>query len=59
MQVGPVQFTVTVSDGRGHTVTANTTIQVVQPTVVNYTFEDVHFEFDRYTLQPDALRLLD
>ncbi len=24
-----------------------------------YNFEDVHFDFDRYTLRPDALRILD
>ena len=25
----------------------------------NYTFEDVHFDFDRYTLRPEATRVLD
>ena len=59
MQVGPVPFTVTVDDGHGHQASANTTIQVIQPAVVNYTFEDVHFDFDRYTLKDDALRILD
>ena len=35
------------------------TINVVRPAATDYTFEDVHFEFDRYTLRPDALRVLD
>ena len=34
-------------------------IQVIRPAQQDYTFEDVHFEFDRYTLRPDALRVLD
>ncbi len=52
-------FTVTVDDGKGGTASANTNIQVVRPPVKNYTFEDVHFDFDRYTLRPEATRLLD
>ncbi len=59
MVVGPVPVTVTVNDGRGGTASANVTIQVVQPVVKDFVFEDVHFEFDRYTLRPDALRVLD
>ena len=59
MQVGPVPFTVTVNDGRGGTARATTTIQVIQPTVQQFTFEDVHFEFDRFTLRQDALSVLD
>ena len=36
------------------------TIQVVRPApVVELTFEDVYFDFDRSTLRPEALRLLD
>ena len=35
------------------------TIQVVRPPVKIYTFEDVHFDFDRYSLRPDATRVLD
>jgi peptidoglycan-associated lipoprotein len=27
--------------------------------VKEYTFEDVHFDFDRYTLRPEAARVLD
>lgn len=60
MNEGPVQATVTVNDGKGGTASANTTIQVVRPApVVELTFEDVYFDFDRSTLRPDALRLLD
>jgi outer membrane protein OmpA-like peptidoglycan-associated protein len=32
---------------------------VTRPVVKTFSFEDVHFEFDRYTLRPDALRVLD
>jgi peptidoglycan-associated lipoprotein len=59
MQPGPVQLTVTVNDGRGGTADATVTIQVTQPVRREYTFEDVHFDFDRYTLRQDALRVLD
>ena len=52
--------TVTVDDGKGGTASANTTIQVVRPApIVELNFEDVYFDFDRSTLRPDALRLLD
>ena len=58
-QPGPVQCTVTVSDGKGGTASANVTIQVIQPAVREITFEDVHFDFDRYSLRPEATRALD
>ena len=59
-QEGPLQATVTVNDGKGGTASASTTIQVIRPApVVELTFEDVYFDFDRSTLRPDALRLLD
>jgi outer membrane protein OmpA-like peptidoglycan-associated protein len=59
-QPGPVQVTVTVNDGRGGTASSSTTIQVMPPPpVVELTFEDVYFDFDRSTLRPEALRLLD
>ena len=58
-QTGPVTFTVTVNDGKGGTASANTTINVVRPTVQEFVFEDVHFEFDRFNLKQDALRVLD
>ena len=58
-QEGPVQATVTVNDGKGGTASANVTVQVTRPPVKNYTFEDVHFDFDRYSLRPEATRILD
>ena len=58
-QEGPVQMTVTVDDGKGGTATANVIVQVTRPPVRNYTFEDVHFDFDRYSLRPEATRILD
>ena len=58
-QAGPVRATVTVNDGKGGTASDTVTIQVVQPPVVELVFEDVHFDFDRSTLRPEALRLLD
>jgi len=59
MQEGPAQATVTVDDGKGGTASANVTVQVVKAPVKNYTFEDVHFDFDRYTLRAEATRVLD
>lgn len=59
MVVGPVPVTVTCTDPSGLSASANVTIQVVQATVKEYVFEDVHFDFDRNTLRPDALRVLD
>ena len=60
MQPGPVPVTVTVTcpqDNR--TATDTVTIQVVRPTAQVFTFEDVHFDFDRYTLRPEAVRVLE
>jgi peptidoglycan-associated lipoprotein len=61
MQPGPVPVTVRVvcpTDNRSATDTV--TIQVVAPPAAKvYTFEDVHFDFDRYTLRPEALRILE
>ena len=54
-----MQFTVTVNDGKGGTASSNVTITVVAAARKEYTFEDVHFDFDRYTLRPDALKVLD
>jgi peptidoglycan-associated lipoprotein len=58
---GNVPVTVTVNDGKGGTVTASATVAVTRPRppVVELNFEDVYFDFDRSTLRPDALRLLD
>ncbi|MGH9411400.1 MAG: OmpA family protein [Vicinamibacterales bacterium] len=60
MQDGPVPVTVTVrcpSDNK--TASDTVTVQVVKPAVKTYTFEDVHFDFDRYSLRPEAVRSLD
>jgi peptidoglycan-associated lipoprotein len=59
MQEGTVPVTVTVDDGKGGTASDTVQIQVVKPTPKLYTFEDVHFDFDRYTLRPEAARILD
>jgi len=59
-QEGAVPVTVAVNDGRGGTASDTVTIQVLRPPpVVELTFEDVYFDFDRSTLRPEALRLLD
>jgi outer membrane protein OmpA-like peptidoglycan-associated protein len=54
-----VPVTVTVDDGKGGTASDTVTIQVVRPAVKEFVFEDVHFDFDRYSLRPDAARVLD
>jgi outer membrane protein OmpA-like peptidoglycan-associated protein len=60
MQEGPVPATVTVDDGKSGTASDSVTIQVVRPKpVIELAFEDVYFDFDRSTLRPEALRLLD
>jgi OOP family OmpA-OmpF porin len=60
-QEGPVPVTVTVTcptDGKTATDTVN--IQVIRPPAAPpITFEDVHFDFDRYSLRPEAVRTLD
>jgi outer membrane protein OmpA-like peptidoglycan-associated protein len=59
-QVGAVPLTVTVDDGKGMTATDTVTVQVIAPAAKQQiTFEDVHFDFDRYTLRPEATRILD
>jgi peptidoglycan-associated lipoprotein len=60
MQPGPVPVTVTVTCPQdSKTATDTVTIQVVRPAAKVYTFEDVHFDFDRYTLRPEAQRILE
>jgi len=59
MQEGPVPVTVTVNDGHGGTASDSVTIQVIRPARKEYTFEDVHFDFDRYSLRPETTRVLD
>ena len=59
MQEGPVPVTVEVNDGKGGVATDAVTIQVVRAAVREFVFEDVHFDFDRYSLRPEATRALD
>jgi outer membrane protein OmpA-like peptidoglycan-associated protein len=59
MQEGAVPATVEVRDPEGATATDAVTILVVRPTVTEFAFEDVHFDFDRYSLRPEATRSLD
>ncbi len=59
MQEGPVPVTIEVRDSKGATATDAVTIQVVRPAVAQFVFEDVHFDFDRYSLRPEATRALD
>ena len=59
-QPGTVPVTVTVTcpqDGKTATDTVN--VQVTARPVREFTFEDVHFDFDRYSLRPEATRALD
>src|SRR5439155_550650 len=59
-QEGTVPVTVTVTcptDNKTASDTVN--IQVVRPAAKVYTFEDVYFDFDRYTLRPEATRILE
>ena len=57
-QEGTVPATVTVDDGKGGTANDTVNIQVMRPAVKEYVFEDVHFDFDRYTLREEATRIL-
>lgn len=58
-QEGPVPVTVTADDGNGGTASDTVMIQVIRPAPRSYTFEDVHFDFDRYSLRPEATRVLE
>ena len=59
-QIGAVPLTITVDDGQGLTATDTVTVQVIAPAArKQVTFEDVHFDFDRYSLRPEATRILD
>lgn len=72
-QEGSVPVTVTVNDGKGGTASDTVTIQVTRPPTTTtaaappggpgaartYRFEDVYFDFDRYSLTPQATRVLD
>jgi len=48
-----------VDDGKGGTASDVVTIQVIKEAVKEVVFEDVHFDFDRYSLRPEATRALD
>jgi peptidoglycan-associated lipoprotein len=54
---GNIPVTLTVSDNRGGTATSTITIPVVRRVAIM--FEDVHFDFDRFNLRPEALAILD
>ena len=57
-----VPVTVTVEDGYGGTASDTVTLDVTEPPpppAREYVFEDVHFDFDRYTLRVEASRVLD
>jgi peptidoglycan-associated lipoprotein len=58
---GPVPVTVRVTcPTDGKTASDTVTIQVVRPAAAApIVFEDVHFDFDRYSLRPEAVRTLD
>jgi outer membrane protein OmpA-like peptidoglycan-associated protein len=60
MQEGTVPVTVTVTcPTDAKTASATVNVQVTRPAVKEFTFEDVHFDFDRYSLRPEATRALD
>jgi len=56
-QEGPVTVTVTATDNAKNEATATATLLVQRRVVIE--FEDVHFDFDRFSLRPDALKILD
>jgi len=59
-QEGAVPVTITVTCPMDNKTAADTVnITVARPPVRTYTFEDVHFDFDRYSLRPEATRVLD
>jgi outer membrane protein OmpA-like peptidoglycan-associated protein len=59
-QPGTVPVTVTVTCAQdGKTASDTVNIQVTARPVREFTFEDVHFDFDRYSLRPEATRALD
>jgi peptidoglycan-associated lipoprotein len=59
MVEGPVPVTVTVRDDKAASASDVVTIQVIKEAVKEVVFEDVHFDFDRYSLRPEATRALD
>ena len=60
MQPGTVPVTVTVTCPQdGKTASDSVNIQVTAKPVREFVFEDVYFDFDRYSLRPEATRVLD
>ena len=60
-EAGTAIATIEVEDGRGGRTTDAVTLTVTAPPPPKITrdFEDVHFDFDRYSLRPEATRMLD
>jgi peptidoglycan-associated lipoprotein len=56
-QEGPVNVTVTATDNAKNDAQASASLLVQRRVVLE--FEDVHFDFDRFNLRPDALKILD
>ena len=54
---GPVTVTVTATDNAKNESTATASLLCQRRTVIE--FEDVHFDFDRFNLRPEALKILD
>ncbi|MCU1385075.1 MAG: pal 2 [Acidobacteria bacterium] len=61
-QAGTVPVTITVtcpSDNKTASDTVNIQVTAPPPAKKRYEFEDVYFDFDRYSLRPEATRVLD
>jgi len=61
-QEGPVPLNVTVTNGRGGSASDTATVLVNAPPPPprrEFVFEDIHFDFDRYSLRAGAARVLD
>ena len=61
-QEGPLPITATVADGRGGSASDVATVLVnapPPPPTREFVFEDIHFDFDRYSLRQGATRVLD
>ena len=56
-QEGNYPLTVTANDGRGGVATNSITIPVMRKAAL--VFDDVHFDFDKSNLKPEAIRILD
>jgi peptidoglycan-associated lipoprotein len=56
-QEGNYPLTVTANDGRGGVATNSITIPVMRRAAL--VFDDVHFDFDKSNLKPEAIRILD